>query len=170
MGVGRNLVYRKSLFFNNKGFHSHLHLVSGDDDLFVNQNAHPKNNRLLLNKNSFTISEPEKSFKSWFYQKKRHLTTAGYYQFKHKLFLGLELFSRFIFYGSFIAGIFYEELIIISIPVFFIRFILQTGIIRSASIKFNEKGIYYLTLLFDILIPIINFIVHISNFKLRKRT
>ena len=36
MGVGRNLAYRKSLFFNNKGFASHYELESGDDDLFIN--------------------------------------------------------------------------------------------------------------------------------------
>ena len=32
MGVGRNLAYKKSLFFDNKGFATHLHLPSGDDD------------------------------------------------------------------------------------------------------------------------------------------
>ena len=39
MGVGRNMAYRKSLFFERKGFASHLNLASGDDDLFVNENA-----------------------------------------------------------------------------------------------------------------------------------
>ena len=36
MGVGRNLAYRRSVFFRNKGFGSHNHIVSGDDDLMVN--------------------------------------------------------------------------------------------------------------------------------------
>src|SRR5664280_2408902 len=36
MGVGRNLAYRRSVFFSNKGFGSHNHVVSGDDDLLVN--------------------------------------------------------------------------------------------------------------------------------------
>jgi len=42
MGVGRNLAYRKSLFFKARGFASHHHIISGDDDLFVNQNASKK--------------------------------------------------------------------------------------------------------------------------------
>jgi hypothetical protein len=169
MGVGRNLAYRKSLFFDNKGFQNHLHLVSGDDDLFVNENATAKNTRLMLSKESITLSQPEKSFKSWFYQKKRHLSTARYYKFRHKFILGLELLSRFIFYVSFIAGMFFNKLYIIFLIVLVIRIILLSAIIKSASKKFNEKGLYYLSLLFDILIPILNFIVHISNLKIRKR-
>src|SRR5581483_1786901 len=39
MGIGRNLAYTKTLFFKNKGFASHMHVMSGDDDLFVNENA-----------------------------------------------------------------------------------------------------------------------------------
>ncbi len=39
MGVGRNMAYKKSLFFENKGFAAHMHIPSGDDDLFVNANA-----------------------------------------------------------------------------------------------------------------------------------
>src|SRR5690606_18630652 len=38
MGVGRNLAYTKSLFFSGSGFTKHMHIRSGDDDLFVNQN------------------------------------------------------------------------------------------------------------------------------------
>ena len=43
MGVGRNLGYRRSLFFEKKGFGSHINLASGDDDLFVNSNSSWKN-------------------------------------------------------------------------------------------------------------------------------
>ena len=39
MGVGRNLAYKKSLFFKNKGFASHINITSGDDDLFIQEVA-----------------------------------------------------------------------------------------------------------------------------------
>ena len=42
MGVGRNLAYKKDLFFEVNGFASHMKLRSGDDDLFVNQNGNKK--------------------------------------------------------------------------------------------------------------------------------
>lgn len=37
MGMGRNMAYRKELFFANKGYSSHLDLDRGEDDLFVNE-------------------------------------------------------------------------------------------------------------------------------------
>lgn len=43
MGIGRNLAYRKSLFFDQKGFSAHLNLRRGDDDLFINQVARRDN-------------------------------------------------------------------------------------------------------------------------------
>ena len=41
MGIGRNLAYRKELFFQQKGFSKYLNLQRGEDDLFINQLATP---------------------------------------------------------------------------------------------------------------------------------
>ena len=46
MGVGRNLSYKRSVFFRHKGFSSHHHVQSGDDDLFINMAANKKNTRI----------------------------------------------------------------------------------------------------------------------------
>ena len=43
MGIGRNLAYRKELFYQQKGFSAHLNLQRGDDDLFINHVATPEN-------------------------------------------------------------------------------------------------------------------------------
>ena len=169
MGVGRNLAYRKSVFFKNKGFASHLKLKSGDDDLFVNKIATKDNTGLELSTESFTRSVPESKFSSWYYQKKRHLTTGHYYRFKHKFVLGLEILSRILFYASFILSFVYSSLIIVFTVAFFVRFILQLIIFYSSSVKFSEKKIFYLGIIFDLILPIINFIILIGNIKLRKR-
>ena len=42
-GDGRNLSYRKDLFFSHKGYYKSLNLHAGDDDLFVNESATKKN-------------------------------------------------------------------------------------------------------------------------------
>ena len=57
MGVGRNMAYRKELFFNNRGFNNHMNIKSGDDDLFINEVANSSNTALCFSKESFTISE-----------------------------------------------------------------------------------------------------------------
>ena len=38
-GNGRNLSYRKDLFFAHKGYYKSLSLHAGDDDLFINESA-----------------------------------------------------------------------------------------------------------------------------------
>lgn len=87
MAVGRNLAYDKNLFFNNRGFASHQFMPSGDDDLFVNEVANHKNTTIQLSENSFTLSEPERTFKDWIHQKRRHLTTGSRYNVLSKLWL-----------------------------------------------------------------------------------
>src|SRR2546428_821134 len=72
MGVGRNLAYRKELFFRNKGFAKHMHLLSGDDDLFVNENATKVNTRVEFANVSQMVSEPKTTFKEYWTQIRRH--------------------------------------------------------------------------------------------------
>ena len=87
MGVGRNLSYRRSLFFKSKGFISHYNLPSGDDDLFISQVANKNNVKVELDKESFVYSKPEESFGKWFRQKKRHLQTSVKYKLSTKFLL-----------------------------------------------------------------------------------
>lgn len=169
MGVGRNLAYRKSVFFKNKGFTAHLKLKSGDDDLFINKIARKDNTGLELSTESFTRSVPESKFSLWYYQKKRHLSTGRYYRFKHKFIMGSEILSRFLFYISFILSFFQGNLIVVFTYAFFLRFIIQLVIFYSASVKFNEKKVFYLGIIFDLILPTINFIIHLRNIRLRKR-
>src|SRR5436190_18120790 len=62
MGVGRNLSYKKSVFFRLKGFSAHNHIASGDDDLFINLAANKKNTEIVIDKYAFTLSEPAGSW------------------------------------------------------------------------------------------------------------
>src|SRR5690606_19303744 len=65
MGTGRNLAYKKELFLKNKGFSAHNHLPGGDDDLFINATATGKNTSIVIEKDSFTFSEPKKTWSEW---------------------------------------------------------------------------------------------------------
>src|SRR5664279_3923121 len=103
MGVGRNLAYRRSIFFRNKGFGSHNHVISGDDDLFVNRIGTGNNTYVEFSQESHTRSVPNSSFNNWLTQKRRHLTTAPYYKFRDKFLLFMEPLMRILFYIAFIV-------------------------------------------------------------------
>ncbi len=103
MGVGRNLAYTKTLFFQNKGFANHQHILSGDDDLFVQEVASNKNTAICIDPDSFTQSEGPKSLGTWFKQKIRHLSTGKLYTTKLKLFLGIYSLAHLLTYACAIA-------------------------------------------------------------------
>jgi len=164
MGVGRNLAYRKSLFFTNKGFANHRHLDSGDDDLFVNEVATGKNTRIELTPESITRTESKPTFRDWYYQKKRHITTGHLYKASTKFRLAFEVFSRVFFYPLFILClIFFTEYYIYILGAFTLRMILQLIIIKVTMNRLKEKFLLLPSLLYDIIVPYLNFMFLISN-------
>lgn len=98
MGVGRNMAYRKSLFFKNKGFAAHMHIPSGDDDLFVNATATVQNTAIQIHKETHVWSEPNETFIAYLRQKKRHVGAAKLYKRKHQILLFLQISAQFLFY------------------------------------------------------------------------
>jgi glycosyltransferase involved in cell wall biosynthesis len=141
MGVGRNLSYKKSVFFRHKGFSAHNHVPGGDDDLFINKATTKKNTAIVIDPDAFTLSEPATSWKQWIRQKKRHYTTSKYYKGIHKFLLGLYAFSLFLFYPLFIASLFIFDSRW-TLGVFGLRFILQGIVIFKTTNKLNEKDLF----------------------------
>jgi len=163
MGVGRNLAYRRSVFFENKGYGAHNHIISGDDDLFVNTNATSKNTRAEFLKETHTRSVPCSGLNEWFTQKKRHLTTAPYYKFRDKLLLITESVSRVVFYITFIVLLSFTFLWPYVLGIFGLRLLTQIIVITLVQKKLNEKGLIIYSLFFDIFSPVINALVYFSN-------
>ncbi|MBW6499778.1 MAG: glycosyltransferase [Bacteroidales bacterium] len=170
MGVGRNLAWRRSLFFRNKGFGSHSHLISGDDDLFVNKIATKENTSVEFRKGAHTRSVPSSGISEWFKQKKRHMTTARYYKSGNKFLLLIEPASRILFYASFILLLTDLYLWPYLAAGFGARFVIQVIVLSLAQRKLNEPGMLPFSLFFDIFSPFINGIVYISNFRNRPGT
>ncbi len=105
MAVGRNIAYRKSFFLENNGFGKHQGVVGGDDDLLVNRHAKRKNTSFMMSPTSVMYSNPKKTWKAFFIQKKRHLSVGKHYRKADKLLLGLVSLSKIIFWFSFITVI-----------------------------------------------------------------
>ncbi|UTW63014.1 glycosyltransferase [bacterium SCSIO 12741] len=100
MGVGRNIAYRSELFFDNKGFASHQEVISGDDDLFINEVATRKNASIAFGKDHYTLSVPEKRFSDYLHQKRRHLTTSIRYSAGSQAALLLISLLHYSFYAA----------------------------------------------------------------------
>lgn len=164
MGVGRNLSYKKEIFFRHKGFSSHNHISSGDDDLFINMAATNNNTRICIDKDSYTLSQAADSWKEWRRQKSRHYSTGKYYKGKHKFFLGLYAVSHFLFYPLLAAALVFFNWKLVLI-VFGVRFILQAVITVLCANKLNERDLAPWFLFFDIWMLFYYLIFSVTLFK-----
>ncbi len=163
MGVGRNMGYLKQLFYRHKGFASHLGVLSGDDDLFVNEATTPANTQIELSPESFTISVAPASFGEWFSQKKRHLSTSPYYKTSSKFRLGMDYLTRLVFYGSAIILLFSEHWKWVAAAAWVLLSFVRLVIIKLSMKRLNERDLLLPSLLLDLLLPIILGIIRISN-------
>ncbi len=167
MGVGRNLAYRKSLFFLRKGFGNHNSVMSGDDDLFVNANASGNNTNVVLESGSITRSVAASTVKEWVKQKVRHFSTAGYYKFRDKFFLISEPFTRVLFY--FLAILLAANLFMwpYVLAIFGLRLIIMITVLTLVSKRLDEKGMVPVSIFFDIFSPVINIALYLSMLRNR---
>ncbi|AUC82386.1 glycosyltransferase [Lacinutrix sp. Bg11-31] len=144
MGVGRNLAYNREEFFKTNGFISHIDVRSGDDDLFINEAANSKNTSICYTKESFTTSNPETNINQWFRQKRRHVSTANRYQFKHKALLALFYISQVLFWvlSILLLSIQFYWQFVIGLVLF--RLVIQYLSVGSSAKKLNEMDLIYL--------------------------
>jgi glycosyltransferase involved in cell wall biosynthesis len=170
MGVGRNLSYRKSLFFKNKGFASHNHIMSGDDDLFVNETARKDNTVVELQPHSFTGSSTRKSFAGWLKQKKRHMSTGNFYKAGHKRMIGTFFLSQFLFYAVAVTLLivgFQPEFVLSAVG---LRLLVQLTIFGTSMKKLGELDILWMLPVFDIIIVLLYPSLSISNLLFKDKT
>lgn len=148
MGVGRNLSYTKSLFFRSKGFAEHMHLISGDDDLFINKNATKQNTAVQINPDARTHSDAKSTLSSYYRQKRRHMGVGKYYKRINRLKITLDALSGFFFYIFLFILLFAKFELWVVAAVYLFRLIAQC-IIYPGIFKNLEVGdlIWYFPLL-----------------------
>lgn len=163
MGVGRNLAYTKKLFFSVNGFANHMHIKSGDDDLFINQIATSKNTSAIHSIDSITESNPKTSFKEWFQQKRRHVSTASHYQFIHKFLLGLFYISQLTFWILACILLFTFQNWEIILALILTRVLIQYIIIGYSAKKLNEKDLIIFSPFFELFLILTQLFIFIKN-------
>lgn len=153
MGVGRNMAIKKSFFFKNGGYKSHIDLKSGNDDLFVNENANSNNTAIQIDPDTFVYTTPSETIGGFIRQKTRHVSTSFRYKTIHKILLGLYSFSHISFYLSLIVGSFFIPLSTV-FYIWFVRLVIVLLSSFGSFIKLKEKDLL-------LLFPILDFLMFI---------
>ncbi|MCC7303361.1 MAG: glycosyltransferase [Bacteroidia bacterium] len=168
MGVGRNLAYKRSLFFKVKGFASHYHIESGDDDLFVNEAATSGNTVAMTTAESMTVSIPESSFRNWLRQKRRHSTTFRHYKAGTRLRLGLFGLSQYLFYLLLLFLLVFQFELIIVLAIFGVHLLLRSVIMFRSMSRLGEKDLFWLYPVYEACLMFLYPVISISN-RFRKK-
>lgn len=163
MGVGRNLAYHQQEFYKTNGFVKHIHIRSGDDDLFVNEAATAKNTTTCFSEDSFTYSEAKKTFKSWFNQKRRHVSTAKHYKPKHKFWLGLYYVSQVLFFGLSVLLLSLQSFTIVTLALIAFRYLMCYFVIGFSVKKLKEPHLTWFFPFFELFLVCFQFLIFIAN-------
>ena len=159
--VGRNLAYRKRIFFENKGFAKHLYLQIGEDDLFINEVAGKEKTRIELSPESIPACKFTR--RNWKSRKMNDALTSKYYPKSISYLFGIETFTRYLFYAVFLGiallaclNVFEWTLAVIAAIFFGIRFYIQLSVINKTAEILKERKFYLSVLYFDLILPGIN--------------
>jgi glycosyltransferase involved in cell wall biosynthesis len=163
MGVGRNLSYKRELFYHAKGFTSHYKLRSGDDDLFINRVAKRANTRIEIDPESHTISTAKTSMIHWVIQKRRHYTTARYYRPVFKFLLSVAYFTKLFLYLSFTALMILQYNWLIALVAFSVFFVSHWVILAFSTNRMKENDLAVLSPLLEIILLALIPFIYFSN-------
>lgn len=157
MGVGRNLAYRKSTFFQHGGFAGQMNERSGDDDLFVNKVATRTNTAVVNTPESITWSIPKHSWHDWWLQKRRHVSVSPAYKPATKRHLTHEPLARGVFYGVTIALFVLGEplTMCLALGLLVIRILIQLIILNKGAKRLGQPTFGLEVLWLDIFLPLV---------------
>lgn len=160
MGIGKNMAYRKEVFFGNKGFSNYLNFQRGEDDLFINQVANKRNTRVETAAEA-VVRMKAVSRKRWKEEKVSYAVTARFLKGCQRCMLGLETCSRLLFYAATVAviavGLAQGKYIlpVAAALLWAIRYAMQAAVVNKTASALGEKRRYYFSLpVFDLLQPL----------------
>ncbi|MBR3021695.1 MAG: glycosyltransferase [Bacteroidaceae bacterium] len=104
MAYGTNLLYRRSIFFDAKGYSSHLHLERGDDDIFVNAHIRPRSIRAAVGPDA-TILCTDNTRRHWRLERMGRLATRRYLRGIQPFVLSFDTLTRILYLAATLATI-----------------------------------------------------------------
>lgn len=130
MGYGRNLVYRKSMFFKKQGYSGFLYMKRGEDDLFLNKVVKRSNTRVEVSPESVLELSTLPTPRQWMHEQQERKETYRLLSGSQPLFWQLETGSRILFLivanGTLVYGLLFSQWIVAGIALLWlsIRFLL----------------------------------------------
>lgn len=155
-GDGRNIAFKKDLFFKVGGFTKHYNLPLGEDDIFIRNVSTASNTTVSLTPESFLSSDAKHTYKEWKRQKIDRLSTYKYYKPSIKLLLSIPNITTLLFYAFVIT------LLLLSLPFEYvilaivIKFVLQILIYFKSCKCLGIKRVFIFAPLIELYFLLLN--------------
>ena len=169
MSVGRNVAYKKELFFKVGGFKSHYDIASGDDDLFINEISMDTKVAVVFSNDAQTISVPKENFKSFFLQKVRHVSAGVRYNKRNSILLTF-FYSLSVFWYLLLPFVVcYSNYLLVISTIIVLKKLTMYSLIRRIFIKIDVSAKSTMILLTEFYSVFIHsFAVLVTIFKSKK--
>ncbi len=171
MGVGRNLMYKKSAFMRVNGFNQHEDMASGDDDLFITSVANRHNIAINMDADAFVYSEAKDQLTTFFRQKTRHISTSVRYKRSHQILLSIFAFTQAGIYLVLILGLIMNTFHLHAIFLILIsKWMVQTFLHYRWLKRLDSKDLWLFFPILDILLSVYYFILSCYSLFRKKNT
>lgn len=162
----RNLSYRKGFFFSKGAFISHYNEPDGAADMFVNQNATRRNTAVNLHPETFIKYKAPVKFIHWHQMRQHRTATYRYHKASQQMAGATAGISLLLFYGSVAAllalGLFPWQILV---GVLVLKFALQILSFAQLEKQLGEKGLCWLSPLYEIYFTVANTILLLFPLK-----
>ncbi|MDH6357665.1 glycosyltransferase [Parabacteroides sp. PF5-9] len=165
-GDGRNLSYKKELFFANNGYQKSLNLHAGDDDLFVNQVATKRNTRITYNPESIMQMSKIERFNRWKEMKVSRAATQHHYKGGMLFFYRLNdlfflLFALAVFFSIYVGVTGNWLIAVFAALLYLLRGVVKSTIFHKSAKILQQKTVTKWLFFLDYALPAFNLYVYI---------
>lgn len=173
-GNGRNLSYRKKLFFAHKGYSKSLNLHAGADDLFINEVANATNTQVQFSPDAIIEMNKIEDFETWKEMKASRAATKRFYKGSTLAFYRMDNVS-YLFFGiaaaaTFIAGLSGDWLLSVWAGLLLLlRFTTKAFVYQRSALLLQQKPLTAWLPLLEIVQPAYNLYVRIYRMFNGKR-
>ena len=170
--VNSNLFFEKSLFFKHKGFAKQMHLLAGEDILWIELLRKTVKGVTLTHPHSTLIKQRDAYTNYWKQEKQIHAFTRQFASTLPTLIFSIENLSRYMYYGAALYCIYLApniELKLLFAVAILLRMISVAIFWYKAARKYLPTSQYTSFLAFELLYPIVDLGFRIHNLWTKKK-
>jgi glycosyltransferase involved in cell wall biosynthesis len=159
MGVGSNLAYRKSLFFDHKGFDIRITGNLREDCVFINKVATRDNTLVAVAPEAVNVSVLRITGEHWCRTRREEIRSFALCEKGSRYPELAEVLYRLLFFASMTIAIIHFCVHPVMLPilagVLLFRLMLQLLVSFRVQRRLGEKGLLFMLLLWDLVFPLL---------------